>query len=158
MRSFCTALNRTRLPSHATPPVMPLYGPATRSNVQAMSWASLPARDAGNVGARAHDVADARHVYRTPVVVAEAEIGRMAGHLHARQHRAVRVVHPDAAGTRAIHVAFNIAFEPIGIAAVQIRILVKQATLADAAIRLHIVNADQALAAAIHVKQLLIGR
>src|SRR3954464_2214890 len=140
MRSSCTALNSIALPSHATPPVTPLYGPATRSNVQAMVRAPLPARHAGNVGARAHDIADAGDINRPPVVVPESEIGRMAGHFHAREHPSLRVVYPDAAGTGAIDVAFHITFESIGIAAIGIRILEEQAALANAAVRAHIID------------------
>src|SRR5262245_41196986 len=38
MRSSCTTLNSIPLPSHARPPVLPLYGPATRSKFQVISF------------------------------------------------------------------------------------------------------------------------
>src|SRR5580765_5660923 len=38
MRSSCTTLNSIAFPSHARPPVLPLYGPATSSKFQVMSF------------------------------------------------------------------------------------------------------------------------
>src|SRR5688500_18183285 len=142
MHSSATALTSMPLPSHARPPVRPLYGPATFSNSQAINLL-LARRDAGNSEARAHHRADHRDVQRFPVVVAPRDVGGvMAGRLDARDHLAVGIVHEDAARRGAIDVALDVALDAVGHAALGAGVLVEHARLAHGAVALYVVDAD----------------
>src|SRR3954469_8158665 len=117
MRSSATALNSIPLPSHARPPVLPLYGPATRSNFQSILFSSAR-RNAGDVDARAHHRADVGDVKRLPVIVAECEVRRMVPFgLDANDGLARRIVHPDAAGPGGPDVPGAVALHAVGNAA-----------------------------------------
>src|SRR4051794_2001060 len=114
MRSSATALNSIPFPSQASPPVLPLYGPATSSNFQSILFSSAR-RNAGDVDARAHHRADDRDVKRLPVIITEREVRRMVAFgLDADDRFARRIVHPDAARRRAPHVTGGIALDAVG--------------------------------------------
>src|SRR5690349_9548022 len=95
MRSSAMALRSIVLPSQARPPVLPLYGPATRSKFQLILFSTLSRRHAGDVDARTDHRADVGDVKRLPVVVAEREIGRVVSFgLDAHDDLAGRVMNP----------------------------------------------------------------
>src|SRR5882672_5655179 len=155
-RSSCTALNSIALPSHARPPVLPLHGPATRSNFQAIA-SSSPRRYAGDVQPRADHGTDHGDIERAPVVVAPGDVGRMVPRrLDAGQHLAGGIVDVDAARAGAIDVALNVTLHTVGNATLGADVLIKQPPLAEYAVGPDVVDADEALATAVHVQQLFV--
>src|SRR5690242_3275941 len=120
-----------------------------------------PGWNTSDIEARAHDGSDVGDVHRLPVVVAPREISRvMARRSDARQHLARGIVHEDAPGAGTPDVAFDVALHAVRHAALGSAVLVEQAPLAQMAgcARLHVVDPDQPLAAAIDVEQLLVRR
>src|SRR5688572_27743939 len=68
------------------------------------------------------------------------------------------IVYPYAAGRRTPDVPFDIALDTVGHAALGPGVLIKEVSLADAAIHLHVISTNHALTAAVHVEDFLVGR
>src|SRR5690606_21161120 len=130
-----------------------------RSKLHAIVISLLARRHAGDLDAGAHDRADERDVERFPVGIAEGDVGGvMSGRLDAHDRLAGRIVHPDPARRGAPDVARYVALHAIGHAALGARIAVKDARPRHRAVGLDVVGADHALAAAVDVEDLLVGR
>src|SRR5450759_976183 len=76
--------------------------------------------------------------------------------LDAGEHFARGVVHENSTRARAPDVAFDVTLHAVGDAALGAGVLIKEPPITQAAVGLHVVHPDQPLAAAVHVKQLLV--